>query len=53
MWSLSFKNLYVNSEYLQKKAECPLFSTAFKVPLEIIEFLFFSVVVRVFEFIEN
>lgn len=28
-------------EYLQKQAGCLLFSTAFKVPLEIIEFLFF------------
>lgn len=27
-------------EYLQKQAGCLLFSTAFKVPLEIIEFLF-------------
>lgn len=34
-------------EYLQKQAGCLLFSTAFKVPLEIIEFLFFSVVLRV------
>lgn len=39
-------------EYLQKRAGCLLFSTAFKVPLEIIEFLFFGGV-ACFEFIEN
>lgn len=54
---VSLENVFIEfyklvCEYLQNKAGCLLFSTAFKVPLEIIEF-FFSVVLRVFKFIEN